>query len=53
MAITEDTEWYGGKYYGMSAPDRGLALARMLGHITYMSEEYMKKKFREEKKNCC
>lgn len=50
MAITEDTEWYGGKYYGMSAPDRGLALARMLGHITYMSEEYMKKKFGRKRK---
>ena len=43
QAITEDNEWYGGKYYGMSSPDKGLALARMLGHITYMSEEYMRK----------
>ena len=50
QAITEDTEWYGGKYYGMSSPDRGLALARMLGHITYMSEEYMRKKFGRKRK---
>ena len=50
QAITEDTEWYGGKYYGMSSPDRGLALARMLGHITYMSEEYMKQKFGRKRK---
>ena len=49
-AITEDNEWYGGKYYGMSSPDRGLALARMLGHITYMSEEYMRKKFGRKRK---
>ncbi|MEI0564799.1 homoserine O-acetyltransferase MetX [Brachyspira pulli] len=50
QAITEDNEWYGGKYYGMSSPDRGLALARMLGHITYMSEEYMRKKFGRKRK---
>ncbi|MDO6994282.1 homoserine O-acetyltransferase [Brachyspira innocens] len=49
-AITEDNEWYGGKYYGMSSPDKGLALARMLGHITYMSEEYMRKKFGRRRK---
>ncbi|WP_295163552.1 homoserine O-acetyltransferase [uncultured Brachyspira sp.] len=50
QAIMGDLEWYGGKYYGMSSPDRGLALARMLGHITYMSEEYMRKKFGRKKK---
>lgn len=49
-AITEDNEWYGGKYYGISSPDKGLALARMLGHITYMSEEYMKQKFGRKRK---
>lgn len=50
QAITEDNEWYGGKYYGISSPDKGLALARMLGHITYMSEEYMKEKFGRKRK---
>ncbi|WP_295155393.1 homoserine O-acetyltransferase [uncultured Brachyspira sp.] len=50
QAITEDSEWYGGKYYGISSPNKGLALARMLGHITYMSEEYMKKKFGRKRK---
>ena len=50
QAITEDNEWYGGKYYGMSSPDKGLALARMLGHITYMSEEYMREKFGRKRK---
>ena len=50
QAITEDSEWYGGKYYGISTPDNGLALARMLGHITYMSEEYMRKKFGRRRK---
>ena len=50
QAITEDNEWYGGKYYGISSPDKGLALARMLGHITYMSEEYMREKFGRRRK---
>ena len=49
-AITEDSEWYGGKYNGISTPDKGLALARMLGHITYMSEGYMDKKFGRKRK---
>lgn len=50
QSITEDNEWYGGKYYGISAPDKGLALARMLGLITYMSQEYMKEKFGRKRK---
>lgn len=44
-AIMADPDWCGGYYYGSRAPARGLALARMIGHITYMSEELMHSKF--------
>ncbi|MEI9976036.1 MAG: hypothetical protein WDO73_30645 [Ignavibacteriota bacterium] len=33
-----DPNWNGGDYYGKELPGRGLAVARMVGHITYMSE---------------
>jgi homoserine O-acetyltransferase len=41
QAIMSDPEWMGGDYYGKSRPARGLSLARMVGHITYMSDESM------------
>ncbi len=45
-AIVSDPNWRGGDYYGSgSAPDFGLALARKLGHITYLSPEMMETKF--------
>jgi len=45
QAIMSDPDWQGGDYYGKSIPARGLALARMIGHITYMSETSMEEKF--------
>src|SRR6516164_9196631 len=37
-AITRDPAWQGGRYYGTGrAPDAGLGVARMVGHITYLS----------------
>lgn len=45
QAILSDPEWLGGNYYGVSNPHRGLALARMIGHITYLSEQSMHHKF--------
>ncbi len=45
QAIMSDPDWQGGDYYGKNAPARGLAVARMVGHITYMSEQSMEKKF--------
>ena len=49
-AIMSDPDWKGGDYYGSgSAPDRGLALARSVGHITYLSREIMADKFGREK----
>ena len=38
-------------YYGTGQPERGLALARMIGHITYMSDESMEEKFSRKLKN--
>ncbi len=45
-AITRDPDFAGGDYYVRGrGPDRGLALARMIGHITYLSVESMREKF--------
>lgn len=45
-AIITDPEFYGGNYYDHNTvPKRGLAVARMLGHITYLSDEVMAEKF--------
>jgi homoserine O-acetyltransferase len=44
-AITDDPKWNGGDYYGKKIPAQGLALARMIGHITYLSDASMQKKF--------
>ena len=44
-AIISDPEWAEGDYYGKSPPSNGLALARMIGHITYLSDESMYSKF--------
>ena len=45
QAIMADPDWHGGDYYDGNAPARGLAVARMVGHITYMSDESMREKF--------
>lgn len=45
VAIISDPDWNDGNYYGKSPPALGLALARMMGHITYMSDKSMMKKF--------
>jgi homoserine O-acetyltransferase/O-succinyltransferase len=45
QAIMADPDWQGGHYYGKTPPGRGLALARMIGHITYMSDISMAEKF--------
>jgi len=44
-AIMSDPRWRGGDYYGREPPERGLAIARMVGHITYLSDESMHRKF--------
>ena len=46
QAIYADPSWQNGDYYaGGRRPDAGLAVARMVGHITYLSEESMQRKF--------
>ncbi|MBF0482121.1 MAG: homoserine O-acetyltransferase [Desulfovibrionaceae bacterium] len=45
QAILADPDWNGGDYYGRANPVHGLAVARMIGHITYLSDEAMRHKF--------
>ncbi len=46
QAIYADPAWQGGAYYAADhRPDAGLAVARMIAHITYLSEEAMHRKF--------
>ena len=45
QAIMADPDWNEGNYYDSKPPARGLAVARMVGHITYMSDESMREKF--------
>ena len=45
-AIRRDPHYHGGQYYGEKrGPKVGLAIARMIGHITYLSREAMTQKF--------
>lgn len=44
-AIMSDPAWNGGDYYGVDPPANGLAIARMIGHITYLSEMSLGRKF--------
>ena len=49
QAITRDPDFHQGQYLAQDTyPKRGLMLARMLGHITYLSERGMKQKFDRE-----
>ncbi|HSV49641.1 MAG TPA: homoserine O-acetyltransferase, partial [Candidatus Acidoferrales bacterium] len=45
QAIMADPDWLNGTYYGKTIPAKGLAIARMIGHITYMSDSSMAEKF--------
>jgi homoserine O-acetyltransferase len=46
QAIMTDPDFHGGDYYAHRAtPRRGLRVARMIGHITYLSDEQMEAKF--------
>ncbi len=48
QAIFNDPNWNEGNYYSGTIPGAGLSLARMIGHITYMSEKHMHEKFGRE-----
>ena len=45
QAIMADPNWNDGNYYGRRLPVKGMSVARMVGHITYMSDESMSEKF--------
>jgi len=45
QAIMADPDWNRGDYYSGRPPARGLSVARMVGHITYMSDQSMREKF--------
>jgi homoserine O-acetyltransferase len=44
-AIMSDPAWKEGRYYGGPYPNPGLSLARMIAHITYLSDESLHEKF--------
>jgi homoserine O-acetyltransferase len=45
-AITADPDWQGGHYYGSGrAPTAGMGVARMVGHVTYLSAQSLSDKF--------
>jgi len=45
-SIRRDPAWQGGHYYGTGrAPDDGMGVARMVGHVTYLSAEALEEKF--------
>ncbi|MEO8165480.1 MAG: homoserine O-acetyltransferase [Betaproteobacteria bacterium] len=51
QAITTDPDFYGGNYYSQGVvPKRGLRIARMIGHITYLSDDAMAEKFGRERR---
>ena len=45
QAIIQDPEWKGGNYDPEEGPRVGLAIARMMAHITYLSDKGMERKF--------
>ena len=51
FAIMNDPKWKGGNYSFNEPPDIGLSIARMIGHITYLSEDSMEEKFGRDLKN--
>lgn len=45
QAIYADPHWNGGDYYEQTSPNAGLAVARMVGHVSYMSDGSLARKF--------
>jgi homoserine O-acetyltransferase len=50
-AIMLDPHWNKGEYYGVTPPGEGLALARMIGTITYLSDPIMQQLFGRKPEN--
>lgn len=51
QTIMADPAWRKGFYYEHGQPEKGLAVARMIGHITFMSDQSMEEKFSRKLKN--
>ena len=52
QAVMADPEWHGGRYRDAGAhPTKGLAVARMAAHITYLSESALQRKFGRKLQN--
>jgi homoserine O-acetyltransferase len=52
QAIITDPDFHGGNYYShQTTPRRGLRVARMVGHITYLSDDVMASKFGRQLRN--
>ncbi len=51
QSIMADPAWRKGYYYEHGQPENGLAVARMIGHITFMSDQSMEDKFSRRLKN--
>ena len=51
QSIMGDPAWRMGEYYAHGQPRNGLAVARMIGHITFMSDQSMEQKFSRKLKN--
>ncbi len=53
QAILADPDFAGGDYYDGAKPEHGLAVARMIGHITYLSDAAMRQKFDRRLQDRC
>ena len=53
QAIMTDPEWKGGDYYDGTTPEHGLSVARMIGHITYLSDQALRLKFGRRLQDRC
>jgi homoserine O-acetyltransferase len=51
QSIMADPVWRQGDYYDYGQPEKGLAVARMIGHITFMSDQSMEEKFSRKLKS--
>ncbi len=51
QSIMADPAWRDGNYYEYGQPEKGLSVARMIGHITFMSDQSMEEKFSRRLKN--
>jgi len=49
VAIMQDPDWRGGDYEAGAGPDVGLSVARMMAHITYLSDKGLEEKFGRER----